>query len=168
MHRRLLQNEVKYLRDPPNFDNLESTELMKIFQDVIGKPAESVSEAKRELQLFSHLVTFKFDNSAIANNAYFMVTSNSCYDKNIHHTREKYKEITRIDINVQADIQKTQIHILTKASFSIEDQLLHSGTRLEYIKELDIELEISNGRKTIDKLRFFHGDNPNAQLEAGK
>ena len=54
MHRRLLQNEVKYLRDPPNFDNLESTELMKIFQDVIGKPAESVSEAKRELQLFSH------------------------------------------------------------------------------------------------------------------
>ena len=42
MRRRLLQNEVKYLRDPPNFDNLESTELMKIFQDVIGKPAESV------------------------------------------------------------------------------------------------------------------------------
>ena len=97
-----------------------------------------------------------------------MVTSNSCYDKNIHHTREEYKEITGIDINVQADIEKTQIHISTKASFSIEDQLLPSGTRLEYVKGLDIELEISNGRKTIEKLRFFHEDDPSAQLEAGK
>ena len=97
-----------------------------------------------------------------------MVTSNSCYDKNIHHTREEYKEIPRIDINVQADIEKTQIHILTKAPFSIEDQLLPSGTKLQYIKGLDIELEISNGRKTIEKLRFFHGDDSGAQLEAGK
>ena len=39
---KLLQNEVKYLRDPPAFDNLESTELMEVFQNVIGKPVESV------------------------------------------------------------------------------------------------------------------------------
>ena len=97
-----------------------------------------------------------------------MVTTNTCYDKNIHYTREKYKEKTVIDINVQADIEKPQIHILTKTSSSIEDQLLHSSTRLECIKGLDIELEISNGHKFIDKLRFFHGDDPSAQLEAGK
>ena len=123
---------------------------------------------KKSSSYFHTLVNFKFDNSTIENNGYFMVTSNSCYDKNIHHTREEYKEITGIDINVQADIEKTQIHISTKASFSIEDQLLPSGTRLEYIKGLDIELEISNGRKTIEKLRFFHEDDPSAQLEAGK
>ena len=30
-------------------------------------------------------------------------------------------------------MEKPQIHILTKTSFSIENQLLHSATRLEYI-----------------------------------
>ena len=50
IRKKLLQNEVKYMRDPPDFDNLESTELMKIFQDVIEKPVESVSEANKELQ----------------------------------------------------------------------------------------------------------------------
>ena len=54
IRKKLLQNEVKYMRDPPDFDNLEPTELMKIFQDVIGKPVESVSEAKKELQSLSH------------------------------------------------------------------------------------------------------------------
>ena len=170
IRKKLLQNEVKYMRDPPDFDNLESTELMKIFQDVIGKPVESVSEAKKELQLLSHTrhPQVWHDNSTIANNGYFMVTINTCYDENIHYTREEYKEKTGIDINVQADIEKPHIHILTKTSSSIEDQLLHSSTRLECIKGLDTELEISNGHKFIDKLRFFHGDDPSAQLETGK
>ena len=97
-----------------------------------------------------------------------MVTVNTCYDKNIHNTREEYEEKTWIDINLQADIEKPQIHIITKTSSSIEDQLLHSATRLECIKGLDIELEISNRHKIIDKLCFFHGDDPSAQLEAGK
>ena len=57
-----------------------------------------------------------------------MVTINTCYDKNIHYTREEYKEKTGIDINVQADVEKPQIHILTKTSSSIEHQLLHSAT----------------------------------------
>ena len=97
-----------------------------------------------------------------------MVTINTFYDKSIHYTREEYKEKTGIDINVQADIEKPQIHILTKTSSSIEDQLLHSATRLECVKGLDTELEISNGHKIIDKLCFFHGDDPSAQIEAGK
>ena len=94
IRKKLLQNEVKYLRDPPYFDNLESTEIVKIFQDVIGKPVESVSGAKKVLQLLSrtrHLQVWH-DNSTIAKNGYFMVTINTCYDKNIHYTRKEFKE----------------------------------------------------------------------------
>ena len=50
-----------------------------------------------------------------------MVTINTGYDENIHYNREEYKEKTGIDINVQADIEKPHIHILTKTSSSIED-----------------------------------------------
>ena len=41
------------MRDPPDFDTLESTELLQIFQDINGKPIESVTEVKK-LQLLSH------------------------------------------------------------------------------------------------------------------
>ena len=47
IRQKLFQNEVKYLRDPPDFDNLKSTVLMKIFQGVIGKPVESAFEKKK-------------------------------------------------------------------------------------------------------------------------
>ena len=97
-----------------------------------------------------------------------MITINTCYDKYTHYTRQEYKEKTGIDINVQGDIEKPQIYILTNRSSSIAYQLLHSATRLECIEGLDIELEISNGHKIIDKLCFFHGDDPSAQLETGK
>ena len=83
IRKKLLQNKVKYLRDPPDFNNLESIELMKIFQDAIGKPVESVSQVKKELQLLSHTCHLQVwhDNSTMANNGYFMVTINTCYDK---------------------------------------------------------------------------------------
>ena len=151
IRKKLLQNKVKYRQDPPNFDNLESTELIKIFQDVIGKPVGSVSEAKKELQLLPHTrhIQVWHENSTIGNNGYFMITINTCYDKNIRYTREEYKEKTGIAINVQADIEKRQVHILTKTSSSIEDQLLQSTTRPECIKGLNIELEISTGHKKL-------------------
>ena len=57
IRKKVLQNEVKYLRDPPAFDNLESTVLMKIFQDVIGKP---VTEGKKSFSYYRTLVTVKF------------------------------------------------------------------------------------------------------------
>ena len=131
---------------------MESTKLIKIFQDIIGKPSESVSEAKKELQLLSHTRHLQVwhDSSTVTNSGCFMVTINACHDKNVHYTREKCKEKTGIDINVEKDIEKPQKHILTKTSSSIEDHLLHSATRLECIKGLDIMLEISNGHKIID------------------
>ena len=100
------------MQDPPNFDNLESTELMKIFQNIIRKPVESVTEIKKEFQLLSHTSHLQVwqDNSTIANSGYFMVTIDTCYDKNIDYTRKEYKEKTGIDINVQADVEKLQVN----------------------------------------------------------
>ena len=65
-------------------------------------------------------------------------------------------------------ILKNHKETLTKTSSSIEDRLLHSDTRLECIKGLDIQLDISNGHKIINKLRFFHANEPSAQRKACK
>ena len=124
--------------------------------------------AKSNLELLSrtrHLQVWH-DNSTTANHGYFMVTVNTCYDKNIHFTRDKCKAKTGIDIDIQTAIERPENHILTKTSSSIDDQLLHSAKRLLCIQNITSEIELQHRRKLIDKLKFFHGDDPSAQLEA--
>ena len=166
---KLLKNELKYMREQPNFDAFNTSELLSLHKEVVGKPVESITMAKNNLELLSrtrHLQVWH-DNSTIANHGYFMVTVNTCYDRNIHFTRDKYKAKTGINIDIQTAIEQPELHILTKASSSIDDQLLHSATRLACIQDITSEIELPHGRKLIDKIRFFHGDNPSAQLEAG-
>ena len=49
---------------------------------------------ERKLSHTRHLQVWH-DNSTIANNGYFIVTINTCYDKSIRYTREEYKEKDR-------------------------------------------------------------------------
>ena len=151
---KLLQNELKYMREPPNFDALNASELLSLHKEVVGKPVESITMAKNNLELLSrtrHLQVWH-DNSTIANHGYFMVTVKTCYDKNIHFTRDEYKAKTGIDIDIRATIERPEIHILTKTLSSIDDQLLHSATRSLCIQEISSEIELPHGRKLIDKL----------------
>ena len=164
---KLLKNELKYMREQPNFDAFSTSELLSLHKEVVGKPVESITMVKNNLELLSrtrHLQVWH-DNSTIANHGYFMVTVYTCYDKNIHFTRDEYKAKTGIDIDIQTAIEQPEIHILTKTSSSIDDQLLHSATRLACIQDITSEIELPHGRKLIDNLRFFHGDDPSAQLE---
>ena len=66
-------------------------------------------------------------------------------------TRDKYKAKTGIDIDIQTAIEQPEIHILTKTSSSIDDQLLHSAIQLLCIKDITSEIELPHGRKLIDK-----------------
>ena len=76
-----------------------------------------------------------------------MFTINSCYNKNIYYTTEEYKQRTGIDINIQAGIEKPNVHILAK-TFA-KDHLLYTFTRLECVQGLDIEMEVPNGNRVI-------------------
>ena len=48
---KLLKNELKYMREPPNFDALNATELLSLHKEVVGKPAESITMARNNLEL---------------------------------------------------------------------------------------------------------------------
>ena len=54
MRKKLLQNKVKYLRDPPDFDSLKSTELMKIFQNVLENQLNQLLKQKRAPVIVTH------------------------------------------------------------------------------------------------------------------
>ena len=114
------------------------------------------------------LVTFKFDTTTLPLQIMVTLLSQSIpvMTKASAILGRNIKKKTGMNINVQADIEKTQVHILTK-NLPVVDQLLHSSTRLECIKGLEIELDISNGHKIIDKLRFFMEMTPAHNLMLG-
>ena len=56
---KLLKNELKCLQEPPDVDSLNGSELLSLHKEVVGKPAESITMAKNNLELLSRNVIFK-------------------------------------------------------------------------------------------------------------
>ena len=70
-------------------------------------------------------------------------------------------------INVQAEVEKPQLYILARCP-SNDQQLMYIDTRLEDIKDLSSAIDTNDGISIYDEMRFFKGDGPAAQLEAGQ
>lgn len=64
-------------------------------------------------------------------------------------------------------MESHEVHILGRSSSSLDDQALFSAARNQCISKLDTPLELCDGIKVFDVLRFFHGDGPAQQFEAG-
>ena len=68
--------------------------------------------------------------------------------------------------NVQGLVEVAYVYILARSGSSTKDQLLYVPARLEDIEDLALKLDV-DGKKYRDILRFFSGDTPARQLEAG-
>jgi len=68
---------------------------------------------------------------------------------------------------VQTFVEEPEVHILGRSTSSLQDQLMFSECRRECISELDQKLTTKAGTLITDKLRYFHGDGPAHQFEAG-
>ena len=64
-------------------------------------------------------------------------------------------------------VEQPEIHILGRSGSSLEDQSSFIDCRRESLKDVDIPLETATGCQLYDVLRFFHGDGPAQQFEAG-
>jgi len=76
--------------------------------------------------------------------------------------------IQETPVNVQSVVESPYIYLLAQSNFSVKDQLLYVPTRLEDLRELEEKISSKDGRTFTDKLRFFSGDSPARQLEAGQ
>ena len=71
-------------------------------------------------------------------------------------------------VDVQSIVEKPELHILARSNATLEDQVLFNKSRLECVQELISDpLPTSTGVPIRDILRFFHGDGPAQQFEAG-
>lgn len=70
-------------------------------------------------------------------------------------------------VNVQATVEAPYVYLLARSGSAVKDQLLYVPTRLEDVVELDTHLSVQ-GLEYKDHLRFFSGDTPARQMEAGQ
>ena len=71
------------------------------------------------------------------------------------------------DVDVVALSQKPEVHIVGRSSSSTEDQLMLVQTRRDCLKQVGERVCTKSGAEVHDVIRFFYGDGPAAQFEAG-
>ncbi len=118
-------------------------------------------ERKRHLMIWG-------DNSTLLNHGHLLLTVNSLYDEAIYYTNEEMKAKGKGDIDVQAIVERPHVYILGRCGSSEVDQLAYINTRKACLQSLDIKIVTSNGVEVTDIVRFFHGDGPQQEFEAGE
>ena len=70
-------------------------------------------------------------------------------------------------VNVQAIVERPELHIIGRSTSGIEDQRKFIECRRQCMQQMGTKLFTSEGLEITDVLRFFHGDGPAQQFEAG-
>ena len=173
---KLLQRheELGLLRIHPDeyFDNLQEAEIQARLQELVEDhiPEDTTTEALREkLKFLNRQRCFKVwhDHSTIGGHSHFMVLISAIYDPAFYYTPEEVEKQTRIKVDVPNLIEKPEIHILGRSTSSLEDQMLYNECRRQCLQDLQVILKTAAGTPVVDVLRFFHGDGPAQQYEAG-
>lgn len=93
---------------------------------------------------------------------------NSVYDEALYYTNKEMKAKGKGDIDVQSVVERPQVYILGRCGSSEVDQLAYINTRKACLQSMNIKITTSNGVEITDVMRFFHGDGPEQQFEAGE
>lgn len=107
------------------------------------------------------------DHSSIASHGYLLVLVSFIYDPAFYYTSEEMKALKGIDIDVPTTVEKPETHIIGRSSSSTQDQLMFIGIRKECLQQMRNTLKTMAGVEIRDIIRFFYGDGPAAQFEAG-
>ena len=89
----------------------------------------------------------------------------SCvYDPAFYYTTEELG--TAMD--VQHIVEEPEVHILARSKSSLQDQTMFTQCRIDCLRNLCATLFTRTGVPINDVMRFFHGDGPAQQFEAGQ
>ena len=72
-----------------------------------------------------------------------------------------------VQIDVATIVETPEVHILGKSSSSLEDQRMFTDCRRDSLSDFSETIYTEAGISVTDVVRFFHGDGPAQQFEAG-
>ena len=107
------------------------------------------------------------DHSSVCGHGLLLILVSSIYDPAFYLTDEEVLVRTGKKIDVPSLVECPEVHIIGRSTSSIEDQRMFLECRRECIQKLGMNIFTSKGLEITDVLRFFHGDGPAQQFEAG-
>ena len=113
----------------------------------------------KRIERTRHLLAWG-DHSSILNHGYLLYMISAVYDPAIFITNEKAKARNLTVDDIQAVVEKPQIHIMARTGGSEIEQIAYMNTRNECIRALPVPLKTASGIEINDVMRFFGGDNP--------
>ena len=110
------------------------------------------------------------DHASVLSHGHLLGLVKCMYSKRFFYTSQEIFERTGEHIDVQAIVEFPETYFLAKCRDTIDDKLTFIESRREDIDELvfDVQLTQTDDRKVRDRLRFFTGDEPERQFEAGQ
>lgn len=125
-------------------------------------------ELQLKLQAISRTRNFKLwhDHSDIAGHSHFLTMVSPVYDPGFYFTSQEMKQ-KGIVIDVPTVVESPEVHIIARSNSSLHDQRMFNDSRRKSILDFNDTIFNSSGILVQDRVRFFHGDGPAAQFEAG-
>ena len=131
---------------------------------------EDETEMRERLKVMErrHYLLVWHDLSTIANHSHLVFMATCLHDPATFYYNNEYEVITGKKVNIQSLVEAPSLYIVARSSSSDEDQLCYVETRLECLDELPDPTVSASGIPIVNKMRFFHGDSPSRQYEAGQ
>ena len=120
----------------------------------------------KKLQRTRHLCIWH-NGSSIANHGHLMIMVNVIYDPAIFYTDDEYLSRFREKANIQREVEKPVMYLLARCPTD-DSQLMYSNTRMEDMIDLSNSLTVRDDINIYGKCRFFKGNGPACQHEAGQ
>ena len=165
--------ELGLIRIHPDvyFENLQTTEIQARLQE-LGEPYtpdEATETLRAKLKSLNRQRFFKVwhDHSTIGGHSHLMILISPIYDPAFYYTPEEVERQKGIKVDVPNLVEKPEINILGRSTSSLGDQMLYSECRRQCLQDLHVVLKTTAGTPVVDVVRFFHGDGPAQQFEAG-
>ena len=132
-----------------------------------GKSIEELRELLDQSQKSRSLCMWH-DHATILKRGLIMITIHVVYDPVVFYTDKEYEQLNPgYNVNIQAEVEQPETHLLALGSSSVEDQAALVGDRVACLRELSIPVKTETGIEITDTLRFFTGDHPATQFEQG-
>lgn len=140
IRQRLLDKQLKYMRLTPD-DTISGMSREELI-DRLKVPCDGKSEEDLHHRLHQsercHCLCTWHDHATILKMCFVLVTIHVLYDPLVFYTQYEYLQLhPAAAINVQAEVEQPEIHLLAAGSSSIEDQTALIGDRLSCVLGLN-------------------------------
>ena len=106
------------------------------------------------------------DHGKIAGHGHFLVLVSGIYDPAFYVTPEELQNKGE-NVDIINIVERPEVHIIARSGSADVEQMAYSECHTECTLELGKSVETCSGTAITDVVRFFHGDHPAQQFEAG-